>query len=235
MSSYQSDDEQIEALHKWWKENGRALITGVVLAVVLVLGWDAWKQQTAKAQAEAAVLYQSLLDTAGNPGSVLDDVAYTTAAHLAERLQNDAARTAYATYAALLMARVHIDRGNLDEGLVSLRWASEHAADETLAQLARLRASQVQFALGHADEALAGLATLPADSYLTPLALQLKGDIQVSRNERQLAHESYQAAMDWLAAHDENPIRLLEVKRDALRIAEASATVPVAGPSPDQP
>lgn len=228
MSSYQSDEEQFEALQKWWKENGRALVAGVVAAIVLVLGWDAWKQQQARVKAEASVTYQNLLDTAGNPGSVLDEVAYTTAQHLVERLKEDASGTAYAAYAALLMARIDIDRDQPDEALVSLRWAHEHAADDTLAQLARLRIAEVQFVLAQANEALATLDSLPADSYLTPLALQLKGDIHVSRDERQQALDAYQKAIDWLKDNDKAPIRLLEVKRDALQVAEASATVPLA-------
>ncbi len=228
MSSYQSDEEQFEALQKWWKENGRALVAGVVVAVLLVLGWDAWKQQQAKTRAEAAMAYQNLLDTAGNPGAELDEVAYTTAQHLVGQLKEKASGSAYATYAALLMARIDIDRNQPEAALASLQWAEAHAADDTLAQLAQLRIAEVQFALGKTDEALATLNALSTDSYLTPLVLQLKGDIHVSRDERQQALDAYQAAMDWLQANDKAPIRLLEVKRDALQVADDAVTVPLA-------
>jgi len=231
VSSHLSEEEQIESLRKWWQENGRALIIGVVVAVVLVLGWDAWKQQKARMQAEASVAYQNLLDTIGTPGTVLDDVAFTTAKHLTERLQADASSTAYATYAALLMARVYVDRDDLAAAGLALQWAVANAADKTLEDLARLRMAQVQFALGQADEALAALQAFPADSYLTALVLQLKGDILVSRGDRAAALEAYQAALDWLSANDKNPVRLLEVKRDALRVADPANTIPAAQPA----
>ena len=38
MAEYMNDDDQVEALKKWWKENGKSIIGGVVLGRALVRG-----------------------------------------------------------------------------------------------------------------------------------------------------------------------------------------------------
>ena len=38
MSSYLSEEEQVEALKKWWKDNGTSVIAGVVLGFGIIFG-----------------------------------------------------------------------------------------------------------------------------------------------------------------------------------------------------
>ncbi|MDX1713508.1 MAG: tetratricopeptide repeat protein, partial [Halomonas venusta] len=67
MAELRSEEEQLEVIKRWWKENGTSLIAGAVLAAAGVFGWNAW-QNYQEGQAEAAsVRYQQLVNmTAGN-------------------------------------------------------------------------------------------------------------------------------------------------------------------------
>ena len=56
MSDYQTDDEKVEELKAWWKENGVSVMVGIGLAVVALFGWEYWK----KAQIENAVQASAL-------------------------------------------------------------------------------------------------------------------------------------------------------------------------------
>ena len=38
MESYRTEEEQVEALKRWWDENGRSTMTAVVLALVAGFG-----------------------------------------------------------------------------------------------------------------------------------------------------------------------------------------------------
>ena len=44
MAELRTEEEQVEALKSWWKENGKSLIMGVVIAVAAVFGWRGWNQ-----------------------------------------------------------------------------------------------------------------------------------------------------------------------------------------------
>ena len=42
MDAYRTDDEQVEALKRWWKENGTSTLLMVAVAVGGYFGWQAW-------------------------------------------------------------------------------------------------------------------------------------------------------------------------------------------------
>ena len=35
MSTYETDEEKVEALRKWWKDNGTSVIGGIVISMYL--------------------------------------------------------------------------------------------------------------------------------------------------------------------------------------------------------
>lgn len=227
MEPYRSDEEQVEALRRWWQNNGRALLLGVGLAVAVVIGWDAWKQQQGKLAESLSTDYQHLLDTAGEPGRRLDEVRYTTAQHLAEQIKARGKRTVYAGHAALLMARVALEQGDGERARQELEWAYAQAFDDDMRRLAGLRLAQVLFGAGDTEAALAVLDRQRDAGYLTAAYQQLRGDLLLARDERAAALAAYQAAMDTLAAEGGQFSRVLELKRDALRQADAATAVPM--------
>ena len=43
MADYETEEEQIEALKDWWRENGNSLLIGVAVALVAVFGFRGWQ------------------------------------------------------------------------------------------------------------------------------------------------------------------------------------------------
>ena len=39
-----TDDEQLAAFKDWWQRNGKPLVTGGLLALVIVFGWQAFQK-----------------------------------------------------------------------------------------------------------------------------------------------------------------------------------------------
>ncbi|MFA9420782.1 MAG: YfgM family protein, partial [Gammaproteobacteria bacterium] len=69
----ETDEEQVEKLRKWWEENGRAVITGLVLGVVGLFGYRYWVDQQ-EATAEAASVHFTEMVKAletGDSGSIV--------------------------------------------------------------------------------------------------------------------------------------------------------------------
>ena len=40
MEQYRTEEEQVEALKKWWEENGRSTVVAVIVALGLGFGWQ---------------------------------------------------------------------------------------------------------------------------------------------------------------------------------------------------
>ena len=57
MSSYLNDDEQVEALKNWWKENGKAVILGISLGIGSVIGWQGWDRYKISQNENASVIF----------------------------------------------------------------------------------------------------------------------------------------------------------------------------------
>ena len=53
--TFDSEQEQIDAIKTWWKENGRVITVGLVLGLGGVFGWSTW-QSYATAKAEQCLL-----------------------------------------------------------------------------------------------------------------------------------------------------------------------------------
>ncbi|HBJ90109.1 MAG TPA: hypothetical protein DDZ21_09085, partial [Gammaproteobacteria bacterium] len=51
MALQAAEEETIEALKKWWQENGKGLVFAAVAGFAGVTGWVAWENSTAS-QAE---------------------------------------------------------------------------------------------------------------------------------------------------------------------------------------
>ena len=53
MDVYNTEEEQVEAIKKWWNENGKSIITGIIIGVIAIFGWRSYENHTAM-QAKAA-------------------------------------------------------------------------------------------------------------------------------------------------------------------------------------
>ena len=63
VESYRTEEEQVEALRRWWEENGRSTIVAIVVALAAGFGWQAWKGYNQDNIEGASNIYQSLLQS----------------------------------------------------------------------------------------------------------------------------------------------------------------------------
>jgi predicted negative regulator of RcsB-dependent stress response len=187
MAHYETDEERIEAIRKWWKDNGTSIFAGAVLGIGGLLGWKAWVSYQ-QGQAEAASShYAGVLEAAREGG--MDHAAQEVAV-----LEAEYASTPYAALGALELAKLKGEAGDLDGAAEQLRWALEHGDQEALRHTSRLRLARVLVARGHSDEALA-LLTEPLPGAYTSLAEEIKGDALVAKGELAKARAAYNLAI----------------------------------------
>lgn len=200
------EEEQVEALKRWWRENGKAVIAGLLLAVALVLGWQWWQaRQESQAQA-AGQVYAELLAKL--------DQAPAEARAPAERLLNEFAGSTYADLAGLALARIEAEGGQADAARVRLQHLTAHARDESVRTLASLRLARLQWGAGDAEAALKQLEGKLPDAFRAE-ADTLRGDILVSQGRLDEARKAYDAALAQAALLGQET-GLIRIKRDDL-------------------
>lgn len=210
-----TEDEELAVIRDWWQRNGKPLLTGGALALVVVFGWQAWqKHQVTEAQG-ASVLYQQLLESS----LVADGQADVgKVAELAGKLKADYAGSHYAQYASLLLAKVAVEAGKLDDARAELQAVLNKPADATLGELARQRLARVLAAQDKTEEALKLLAG-DADQAFMAAREELKGDLLVKLERSDEALQAYEKAKAALTV--EAAVGGLQIKIDDLAKGDA--------------
>lgn len=210
-----SEDEELAVMKDWWQRNGKPLVTGVVLALVVVFGWQAWQKYQVNQSQGASILYQQLLETALTPSGQADT---TQVAAIAGKLKNEFGGTTYAQFGSLFVAKVAVDNGKLDDAAAELKAVADKPANATLGEIARQRLARVLAAQNKTDEGLKLLAG-DADKAFLASREELKGDLLVQLGRTDEAHAAYQKAKSALA--EEAAVGGLQMKLDDLAKGDA--------------
>lgn len=208
MEDYLSEQEQVEALRKWWGENGKSVIAGIVLGLAAIFGWRAW-QDNSRVRAEAASdVYQELLTALGNPE------ARKEANELAEELINDYPSMRYAVFAGLAQARLAVAADDYPKAEEHLRKALASNDDAKLQPLIRLRLAAVLTANGDHQAALKELDAKDPGTFAAAFD-ELRGDIQLALGDLNAARTLYQQALEITRAEQGDTV-VLEMKLESL-------------------
>ncbi len=183
-----SDLEQVEELQRWWKENGRSVVTGIVLGLAAVFGWNGWQRYQQGQREEASARYEQLMQAVNEERSA-------QALARAKSIIQDYPGTQYAALAALLAAREALAGGDAAEAQMHLRWVIDNADGQALKDLARLRLARLMLDAGKPAEAERLAAAIETPSYRS-LAAEVEGDARLARGDSQGARSAYRAALD---------------------------------------
>ncbi|MGJ7517896.1 YfgM family protein [Pseudomonas baetica] len=210
-----TEEEQLADLKEWWSRNGKPLVTGGLLALVIVFGWQAFQKYQNNQSQGASVLYQQLLETTLTPDGKPDAARVSD---LAAKLNSEFGGSAYAQYGSLFVAKVAVDSGKLDDAANELKAIIAKPANPALGEIARQRLAQVLGAQNKADEALK-LLEGDADKAFLATREELKGDLLVQLGRTDEAHAAYQKAK--AALSDEAAVGGLQIKLDDLAKGDA--------------
>lgn len=222
----ETDEEQIEAIKKWWKENGTFVIIGLVIGAAAVFGWRAWENHKQEQAATASTLYGQMQDAI-----VVNDDAQVHS--LGRTLVTEYGATPYAAQAALLLAKQNVEAGDLPAARENLQWVVENAADEALGLIARLRLAHVLHAMGENETALRTLGLADAGVF-SALYTQTRGDIYAAMGQSDKARAAYTDALSRMEAQDSGDRAMLEMKLAALGATPVNSATPANSKTPTQ-
>jgi predicted negative regulator of RcsB-dependent stress response len=210
-----TEDEELAVIRDWWQRNGKPLLVGGFLALVMVFGWQYWTEYRANQAAVASALYQQLLNAVLVPAGTPDPAEV---AEISARLQGEFPGTAYAQYGSLFVARLAVDNGNLDDARAALQAVLDKPADATLAELALQRMARVMLAQDQAEEALLVLTGEAPAAYAASRE-ELRGDLLLHLGRKDEARAAFASAMQLLGPEAAGGI--LQLKIDDLANGDA--------------
>lgn len=201
--SYSTEDEQLDALKKWWQENGKSTVLTILLVLAGVFGWQGWQKQKSAEIEAASIMYQSLITAASANNGQPSQAQQATAEHLAASLKAEFPDSSYANYAALFKAQFAVNSNNLPLAVEELQWLLARDLDSELYLQATLRLAKVYAAQSQYEQALELLA-IDAGAY-APAYQELTGDIYKSQGALEQALLAYQKSRE-LAEQAERPL-----------------------------
>ncbi|WP_194867567.1 YfgM family protein [Pseudoalteromonas sp. PPB1] len=199
MEIYSTEEQQAEAIKRFFRENGTSLIIGAVLGLGGLYGWKAYNQHqidTAEAGSEA---YNQLVDS-GDVLTKSDDFLATNG------------ESSYAVLAAFVAAKEAVEQGKLEVAQEKLSFAADTVKSPELKATAYLRLARVQAAREDYSAALATLGNPMPESFAAQVA-EVKGDVLLAQGKKEAARDEYQKAVT-AGGSDNNP--LLQIKLDDL-------------------
>ena len=179
------EEQEINQLKDWWKENGKTIIIAFILGVGGMFGWRYWQAHQAEQIAQASAQYDALIYSAQQ-----DEQAKK--ANIEQFVQANS-KTAYAVFALLDEAKKATEKQDFAAAEVNLNQALTQSQDEVLTSIVALRLSAVQFQLGQLDNALTTLNQVKGESFNARKAI-LTGDIQVAKGDKVAAKNSFEQA-----------------------------------------
>ena len=179
------EEQEINQLKEWWKENGKTIIVAFILGVGGMFGWRYWQAHQAEQIAQASAQYDALIYSAEQ-----DEQAKK--ANIEQFVQANS-KTAYAVFTLLDEAKKATEKQDFAAAEANLNQALTQSQDEVLTSIVALRLSAVQFQLGQLDNALTTLNQVKGESFNARKAL-LTGDIQVAKGDKVAAKNSFDQA-----------------------------------------
>ena len=217
-----AEEETIEALKKWWDENGRQLVLIVVAVLTGYISWILWQNNQSATAESASDMYEEILALAATePGVVVTEEERAEIIELSNQLITDHPGSIYAQYGALFAAQQHVSDNDLDEAENSLQWIIDNPRgglftddDEGLMLTAGLRLGRIVLAKGEADRALSIVNNLDPKAFEAGFA-ELRGDIYVEMDRFFDARDSYVAAQQAGSNSDSLRMKLDELPDDS--------------------
>jgi len=181
--TYETDEQQVEALKAWWAANGNAILVGAGLGLAVILGWQGFQKYQADKAAEASDLY----------GAIAASTEVSEQQASFDTLKGDFSGTPYAGLGGLTLAKNLVEAEDYATAASTLEWVSDNAVEDDIAALAALRQARVLLQLNELDAALAALPAVPVAGFVSMQA-DIRGDILLAQGKKDEARVAYQEA-----------------------------------------
>lgn len=216
MSIYMTEDEQVEAIKRWWKRYNGIITVLFSIVLLIMAGFKYWTWHEEKVTQQASNTYEHLMlafsnhDNKGIRG-------------YANQLITDYGNTVYADAARLTLAKLYVAREHYNRAQEELVYVATHSKMPTLQQVAMIRLARIMAANKDYDKALVELSKVTDSTYL-PVVNELKGDIYAATGRYEQAVSFYRQAISDVQTKGMGNL-FLEMKTNELAALYSAPTI----------
>ena len=181
MEVYDNENDQVDALKRFFAENGKALAVGVVLGIGALVGWRFWNGHQDASAREVSLAYQNVTSVmkADKPESI------TAVENFVSSNKNT-----YGALAALDVANQLVGKNDLSAAATQLQTGLANTSDDNLKALINLRLARIQVQQKQADDALKTLDSIKGDGW-TAMVADTRGEALLSKGDKQGARDAW--------------------------------------------
>lgn len=210
MATDRTEEEQVEVLKEWLNENGTSLIGTIVVVLAVVFGYRTWETQTRETAEAASAIYEDLVAAMTvKPLETPSEENLSTGNFLANQLKTDHADSTYAHFAAMHLAKIAVEKDDLDGAAKELQWVLANDPSEMIKVIVNLRLARVKFGQGESDGATALLDSVKPGAHMSSYE-ELRGDILYAQDKHDEARAAYQRAVN--AQDSANPMTQMKLE-----------------------
>ena len=203
MEIYSSEEQQVEAIKRFWSEYGTPIIIGAVVGLGGLYGWNYYSEHKVGLAENASDAYSAAMANKADPATLAGDIA---------KFDKNHDQKGYQAMLQLTLAKAAIDANQLDKAETALKAVLAEKPGQGLEEVATMRLARVQAELGKTSEALTTLSQVTSDAFAAQRD-ELKGDLLVRQGDLAQARDAYKAAME-SGENASNPV--LKMKLDNL-------------------
>lgn len=181
MDVYTTEEEQVQAIQKWWKDNAVSIIAGIVIGVSVLVGYRYWTGYQHTQSQQASVIYNDVLSA--------NEKTKDT-----EILKADYSGTPYAALAALLLAKDNMNNNEVEKAISQFIWVIEHSDNESVQHIAKQRLARLYLSQNNIESAENLIKGVKAEGFSSVYS-EIKGDINLAKKLPVQARENYRIAL----------------------------------------
>jgi len=199
---YNTEEEQVQAIKKWWKENAVSLIAGIIIGLAVLGGYRFWTETKNTQAQEASVLYSKILTSANDKAKNV------------EILKTDYSGTPYAALAALLLAKDNVNANEIEKAISQLKWIMDNNNNKGIQHIAQQRLARLYLSQNNIEAAEALIKGVKATGFDAAYN-EIRGDLNLAKKLPAQAKEYYRLALATLVQGDQR-YEIIKMKLDDL-------------------
>lgn len=211
MDVFTTEEQQLETIKKWWRDNGSSVLIGAMLGIAAIAGWKFYQQHQLSTALKASDAFEAVIKLAD------DADKRNEFKQLTETLVSEHQGTAYAQFGQLYLAREAVRDSDLARAASLLQSVASKPEHEAIGHVATLRLARVKLAQGETDAALklVEVSKDAAGAYAGAYAL-VRGDVLIALNRATEANAAYQEATAEGSTVAQDPALAMKLDASAL-------------------
>ncbi len=197
MDVYNSEEQQVEAIKSWWKENGKSIIAGVVIGFIGLFGWRYYNSYVQSKSEQGAIEFASIQQLLVEK----KEQAFPQVETFVQQHASDV----YGNLAALALANAAVSVNKLDLAAAQLQSLVDKSKDEELKSVASIRLARILIVQNKATNAITLLDSVKSSAYKATTE-EVKGDAYVKSGDVAKAKTAYEAALNASSDNQVNPL-----------------------------